>query len=113
MPQFDKFTFAPQLCWVFILFLLLYVYFLRISLPTIATTLKLRSKKLSKSTGSSVLGLNKKENSSGLYLQELVSIDLGGTEPGLLHFSPIKKRAFLRSSTDSIRKSLSKYTSLF
>jgi hypothetical protein len=44
MPQFDTFTFFSQLFWVFLLFLTLYISFLRWVLPAISITLKIRKK---------------------------------------------------------------------
>jgi hypothetical protein len=114
MPQFDKFTFAPQLFWVFVIFVILYLYFLRVSLPTIATTLKLRNKKLSRAT-KPVSSDNLSTSGCGLsYLHELLLTD--PKDDDIFKFDAIvlriKKNVFVSSSEDSLRKSFTKYVNL-
>lgn len=47
MPQFDIFSFFSQLFWVFVGFVLLYLTLTFYLLPALATTLKIRKRKLS------------------------------------------------------------------
>jgi hypothetical protein len=44
MPQFDTLTFLSQLSWVFFCFLGLYIVLLRLVLPSLAISLKVRKK---------------------------------------------------------------------
>jgi len=46
MPQFDIFSFFSQLFWVFVGFILLYLTLTFYLLPALATTLKIRKRKL-------------------------------------------------------------------
>ena len=46
MPQIDTATFLAQVFWTFILFLGFYLIWVRLILPTIATTIKLREKRI-------------------------------------------------------------------
>ena len=46
MPQFDKFSFLSQLCWVFLSFGLLYLFLNYFLLPAISAILKVRKSKL-------------------------------------------------------------------
>ena len=46
MPQIDSATFLAQVFWTFILFLTFYLIWVRLILPTIATTIKLREKRI-------------------------------------------------------------------
>ena len=48
MPQFDKITFFTQIFWLFFFFLGFYLVFLKTFLPKLASTLKVRVKKLQK-----------------------------------------------------------------
>lgn len=52
MPQFDIFSFYSQLFWVFSSFFLLYLTICFCILPSIATTLKIRNRKLKQMIGS-------------------------------------------------------------
>jgi F-type H+-transporting ATPase subunit b len=70
MPQFDIFSFYSQLFWVFSGFLVLYLFVCFCILPAVATTLKIRNRKLKQSSDSSDFNLldsvdqNKKNNSA-------------------------------------------------
>ena len=46
MPQFDLFTFSAQIFWALFFFIILYLSFIYYLIPSISTTLKVRSRKL-------------------------------------------------------------------
>ena len=46
MPQFDLFTFSAQIFWALFFFIVLYLSFIYYLIPSISTTLKVRSRKL-------------------------------------------------------------------
>ena len=67
MPQFDIFSFFSQLFWVFIGFALLYLTLTFYLLPALATTLKIRKRKLAQTDSAA--------NSSSLALDSSVLAD--------------------------------------
>nr|YP_010230015.1 ATP synthase F0 subunit 8 [Phaeocystis globosa]QST19719.1 ATP synthase F0 subunit 8 [Phaeocystis globosa] len=46
MPQFDLFTFSAQIFWALFFFIFLYLSFIYYLIPSISTTLKVRSRRL-------------------------------------------------------------------
>lgn len=71
MPQFDIFSFFSQLFWVFFGFILLYLALTFYLLPALATTLKVRKRKLAQmdvNSNSSVLA-----NDSSLLIDSTIS----------------------------------------
>jgi hypothetical protein len=80
MPQFDTFSFFSQIFWVLLFFTLLYLSLTYYLLPAIATTLKVRKRKLSVQgstsqgvalTGSAVGFNNQLQSITGLVNAEL------------------------------------------
>jgi hypothetical protein len=56
MPQFDTYSFFTQIFWVLSLFTILYASLAYYLLPAIATTLKVRKRKLSAQSSSAQIG---------------------------------------------------------
>ena len=88
MPQFDTFSFFSQIFWVLLLFTLLYLSLAYYLLPAIATTLKVRKRKLSVQ-GSGAQGVAVTGSLTGFNTQvqtldkELNSELLGATQFGV------------------------------
>ena len=60
MPQLDKFSFMPQIVWLLIVFLIIYITLMTLILPQLASVVKTRSKLLN-SLKSSLVQFGDKE----------------------------------------------------